>query len=325
MKNTIINATNMSKYYSNNPLIPMYKVDQLLDLRKLDNRYEDVKSNKQINTVLKYSKYHIFKEMKCKLIDLLVKHIKSDNSFDIVINLLSLPLTDTGFYKLLGDMIRKQERSKSERMMDTIPHRDKKVEMFVHTIKKYSINVVKYLDYGCGDCDVTDRCGKSLGLDIKNVYGADVKAWGNYSDKTRQTDKINFEVIIPNKPLSFSDGTFQVITCFMVLHHIDNLDFCLKELHRLLSDDGYLYITEHMVTNFVEKMLVDIEHSIYEIAHRGTETYYTSYINNFYHWLEWNMIMEHYGFKYVEHGNLDYDILEQNDPTKKAWILYKKV
>ena len=30
---------------------------------------------------------------------------------------------------------------------------------------------------------------------------------------------------------------------------------------------GYLYITEHMIVNYLEKVLTDIEHTIYEISH----------------------------------------------------------
>jgi len=35
--------------------------------------------------------------------------------------------------------------------------------------------------------------------------------------------------------------------------------------------------------------------------------------------------MDKYNFQYISHNNLNYDILEQNDPTKKAWLLFKKI
>jgi len=327
MNENILNNSNMLKYYKNNILgPPLYQIEQLLDLRKLQNKYEPVSSNKQIRTIIKYSKNYIFKEMRSKLIDLFLKHININNSYEIVSNMLTLPLTDITFYRIIGDIIKKEEKYKSEKLLNTISHRDKKVEMFINVINNIKdFRVTQYLDYGCGDCDVTGKCGKALNLDTKNIFGADINTWGGYNDKTRNIDKINFVNIVPNKPLAFDDKTFDLISCFMVLHHIENLEFCLQELNRIMKSGGYLYITEHMVTNFMEKMLVDIEHSIYEIAYRNTDDYHLSYINKFYHWTEWIVIMDKYNFQYISHNNLNYDILEQNDPTKKAWLLFKKI
>lgn len=320
-----IDEKTIIEYYKNRKLIPMYQISQLLELRKLDNRYQTVQSSKQIRTVFKHSSYHYFKEMRTKLIDLLLKHVNIENSFDIVTKMLSLPLSDSFFYKIIHDINSKESKAKHEHVINTISHRDKKVELFTFDVLRFiNIPIKTYLDFGCGDCDVTERCGKSLKLDKEHIYGADINEWGNYNDKSRKMDKINFIKIEPSKPLDFPDKFFDVISCFMVLHHVNDLEFTLKELKRLLSDDGLLYVTEHMITNYMEKMLTDIEHSIYEIAYRENTNYHNTYINNFYHWTEWNIIMEKNGFTYVSHDYLNYDILDQNDPTKKAWIIYKK-
>lgn len=44
--------------------------------------------------------------------------------------------------------------------------------------------------------------------------------------------------------LIFEDDTFDLITCFDVLHHIPNVSYVFSELSRVLSSDGYLLIRE---------------------------------------------------------------------------------
>lgn len=80
-----------------------------------------------------------------------------------------------------------------------------------------------------------------------------------------------------------------------------------------------------MIVNYLEKMLVDIEHSIYEIVHHDNSEYYKTYINNFYHLVEWDIILNHYGFEYIDHDYLYYNITDQDDSTKRAWLMYKKI
>jgi len=41
--------------------------------------------------------------------------------------------------------------------------------------------------------------------------------------------------------------------------------------------------------------------------------------------VEWDVILNHYGFEYVEHDYLYYNITDQDDSTKRAWLMYKKV
>ena len=144
--------------------------------------------------------------------------------------------------------------------------------------KKYNYKPEFYLDFGCGDCKLVKLFGESINIKSENMYGADIESWGEYDTKKRKDLGIKFVELKPNKKYNFKDDMFSVISCMMVLHHIDNLDFCLKELNRIMKIGGYLYITEHMIVNYLEKMLVDIEHSIYEIAYRDNSEYYTSYI-----------------------------------------------
>jgi SAM-dependent methyltransferase len=48
--------------------------------------------------------------------------------------------------------------------------------------------------------------------------------------------------------LNFDDNLFDLITCFMTLHHIPNVSFVIKEMIRVLKPNGYLLLSEPIVT-----------------------------------------------------------------------------
>jgi len=48
--------------------------------------------------------------------------------------------------------------------------------------------------------------------------------------------------------IAFEDGTFDIITCFGVLHHIPNVSYVLSELHRVLKPGGYLLLREPTIS-----------------------------------------------------------------------------
>lgn len=47
-----------------------------------------------------------------------------------------------------------------------------------------------------------------------------------------------------NGALNFEDNSFDLITCFSTLHHIPNVSFVMKEMHRCLKPNGILLIKE---------------------------------------------------------------------------------
>ncbi len=48
--------------------------------------------------------------------------------------------------------------------------------------------------------------------------------------------------------LDFDDNFFQLETCFGTLHHIPNVSFVLRELHRCLAPGGYLLLREPVIS-----------------------------------------------------------------------------
>ena len=112
----------------------------------------------------------------------------------------------------------------------------------------------------------------------------------------------------------------------MVLHHIKNLDFALKELHRIISKGGYLYIEEHTAYDNYDKLICDIEHALYECVRRDeSERFYKDFYSKYYDYLEWNYILNNYGFELVKIGNYKYNWnIEKTTPTLKFYAVFKK-
>lgn len=52
----------------------------------------------------------------------------------------------------------------------------------------------------------------------------------------------------PSGTLPFADGTFDLITCFGVLHHIPNVSYVLSEFQRVLAPGGIVLVREPIVS-----------------------------------------------------------------------------
>jgi len=104
----------------------------------------------------------------------------------------------------------------------------------------------KVLDISCGPGDVINACLQYL-THGQQIFGTD---FSQYS-----VDKINkrFDGVaefqggthIRSFPTPFEDGNFDLIISTEVIEHLrdDEIDSTLKEAYRLLSPNGYLFIT----------------------------------------------------------------------------------
>jgi 2-polyprenyl-3-methyl-5-hydroxy-6-metoxy-1,4-benzoquinol methylase len=54
---------------------------------------------------------------------------------------------------------------------------------------------------------------------------------------------ISFDLDDEEQPFPFPDGSFDAIICLATIEHMTHVDHFMKELHRILSDDGYLYLS----------------------------------------------------------------------------------
>ena len=87
---------------------------------------------------------------------------------------------------------------------------------------------MKTLDIGCGKKKLKD----SIGLDIVKYEGVDVISDLNKSH------------------YPFKEKTFNIINCDDVLEHLEDLTLVLKELNRILKDNGKIIIRVPHFSNF---------------------------------------------------------------------------
>jgi len=207
--------------------------------------------------------------------------------------------------------------------------------------KEYVIN--KYLDIGCGNGGFAISLGKLLKLEKDNIFGVDVSNFSEQGDWGREkvSDKFVFKELQLNKPYPFEDNTFELITIKMVLHHIKNIDFTLKEIKRILKKNGFLLIIEHDSFTYADYMINDIEHGCYINVFKSN-TFNENFLNftltkknkknenkisidveKYYSWPELTYMVLSYGFKYQVGRPYSNSIAETISGSRSIFILYK--
>lgn len=87
-----------------------------------------------------------------------------------------------------------------------------------------------YVDLGCGDCKITKALASRL--QAQSFAGLDIY----------DQDQENY-IKIDQKSIPLGDSSVDLITCFVSIHHFQNV--MLKEISRILALGGFLVIREH--------------------------------------------------------------------------------
>lgn len=103
-------------------------------------------------------------------------------------------------------------------------------------------NAILLLDYGCGDGKYFAHLVRR-GLVAENIHGLEVSS--RRVDRCRQIGWANAKLLVPNAPLPYEDGTFDLINCMEVIEHIPAAEGgrVIHELHRVLKPGGVLLIS----------------------------------------------------------------------------------
>ena len=107
-----------------------------------------------------------------------------------------------------------------------------RIKMVKPTIEKY--NNCRLLDVGCG---WEAKLLKSIENYIEYGIGIDFKP------PKLKTKKLETIEVILEKELPFENESFDVVTMLAVLEHLSYAENILKEIHRVLKNDGRLIIT----------------------------------------------------------------------------------
>lgn len=115
----------------------------------------------------------------------------------------------------------------------------------------------KFLDVGCGTAEVIFRLAKEF-KEVK-FFGIDFSK-GMIEKAINKTYHLNnvkiIEANVENLP--FEDKTFDFILCLDTFHHFYNPDLALKEIRRVLKDNGLFLLVDPSPDIFYLKPILKI-------------------------------------------------------------------
>jgi ubiquinone/menaquinone biosynthesis C-methylase UbiE len=293
----IINK-NENEYFlflSNNSLTICQKKELINYLKLKYNNYIEPNTNNQFNYYVNNIIENNDIEGMCR-IKLLLNHFVNYNITEEIINKIikTNKLTDSSIINYIF-----KSKKQSVRIIDIYQICDKwtySIEYLSHLYldnylsKNIQKDDIKYLDIGCGSGKKTILFSKYLNLNKENMHGTDIKTWGPYQ-KSKNVLPFKFKYIENNK-LNYSDNNFDIITCVLTLHHINKLEDFLKEIYRVLKDNGILILIEHCVYKDNDRIIINIQHMLFSALYDKQKDYienpiYTQCYNDY----EWNYIM----------------------------------
>ena len=196
-------------------------------------------------------------------------------------------------------------------------------EFIKRNIKKLGDNMV-YLDIGCGDGRKTTKFSKVFKIKKENINGTDIKTWGPYEEK--KDLPFNFKYIQKNEKLDYPDESFDIITCILTLHHIENINNMLSEIYRILKKNGIFILIEHDGLTYNDQLIIDIQHSMFAFLYDNNknyikEPYYSCYLNN----MEFEYILtKKFNFKLLYFDNYYQTIDLQKRYDQQFYQIYTK-
>lgn len=298
------------------------KIEHIEKLLRTNRHYPNVNSKKQIQYVIDSKSDNLF-----RLVKLCQKRclLKDDRPL-LKLFLAGKSKTDDYYYDQLKLLMKRNKPFFHKPIISIVLYVHIKLSQI---IKKYNIEIKKYLDIGCGNGRRTKMMGSLLNLERKNIYGADIENWFDFCDTKKKKDGknkrgFNFVPIKLNKPIPLKN--VDCITMMHSLHHMKDLKYRLKDCCRMLNPGGLIILIEHDVFEAEDHCVVDIEHAIYERVRKNNskeflKTYYAKYVN----WIEIDLLMNSCSFDYIKYYEYDEGFQNKNvTPTKSYMGVYRK-
>lgn len=110
---------------------------------------------------------------------------------------------------------------------------------------------MKILDVGCG-------AGKQCFSYLAHLSGKAEITGGDVSDELlakakeenqKLGNRVTFQTLNFNEPFPFPDDTFDLVSCSFAIYYAEDIPFTIKEMHRVLKPEGYLFTTGPMPEN----------------------------------------------------------------------------
>ena len=268
----------------------LYPFIKFLEQNYINNALSSMSQIFYLSTSSNVQLKYLFYKNKHTLFQLLNKHLTKSN--------FNFSKTDSELNSIMKNFKKNYQNEEDIRGLSRIRDLEK--------LNINTDNIKMYLDYGGGNGDITKHISKWLKLEKKNSICIDISTWEQHSRIKKYPNILTYIDIEDMQLFPFSNNTFDFITCFQVLHHIKCIDLSLKELSRVLKNSGILVLREHDCRNVLDMMLIDVEHSIYEmvIENEHNPTYLSNYFAYYRSKEEWNDLLLSYGFKSINNSDI---------------------
>jgi ubiquinone/menaquinone biosynthesis C-methylase UbiE len=155
----------------------------------------------------------------------------------------------------------------------------------------------KYLDFGGANGELTVAIAKYLKLNKEQVFVSDIKSWFNTENISEYTKNVTLRYLTTSL-LPFEDNSLNLVSAFQVFHHIKHMDMTLKEINRVLKEDGILLIREHDCDSIATRTLIDLDHSLREMSTSDIENldFLHTYTDDYYSMKNMTNLIVKYGF-----------------------------
>lgn len=207
--------------------------------------YVSVKSGKQIKTLLQNEEFNTL------FTQLVYKIFSKTDIFEDIKEIISKIEFDRELYDFLF--------LKFSGKYNNVSRAKKRFEDCMQILKDNNVRIKSLLDIGSDDCAIPFYFAKRLQLKKENVLATDIHPTCAFNSKVTYQKIELFEDISTNRK-------FNLVTAFQSLHHAQDVKFRLRNIRNLMSYNGVFVIREHDCVDYWMRMLIDVEHLIYNTA-----------------------------------------------------------
>jgi ubiquinone/menaquinone biosynthesis C-methylase UbiE len=141
---------------------------------------------------------------------------------------------------------RNQVKTRLQQCVGQLVRFDFSIKTFKKCLKKYFNNNldIKMLDVGPGNATFAEQLRE---LNYHNIYGVDID---NYVPDEHKHLFVKFETADLNlDKIPWQDESFDVVTAWCVLPHLENPFHCVREIARVLKKNGlFLFTVPHLTS-----------------------------------------------------------------------------
>jgi ubiquinone/menaquinone biosynthesis C-methylase UbiE len=328
-KNGYLNFLHRKKKIEINSICMYDTLEELYIKKKID--YPDSRSNVQIQYLIK----NIFKGKKIiplKNLYLLFTHfLPFDDSYRLINILKNKNIyKDNQIIEIIKNIYIKRKKNtnySSGTKCSTKEFTSQYISSYIKrnlskTLLNYDSKKISYIDLCCGNGTKTIQIANQLKIPMNNVYGTDIMEWGPY--KSKKKFPFHFKYIENNK-LHYEDNSFELITCFLSLHHIQKLSNFLKEIHRVLKPNGIFVFIEHEPYDDLDKIIIDFQHALFSYLYDNNKDYLKNPVySRYFNFMEWDYIMDKHKFEFVASRTITESIRKDTRYDIQFFGIYKK-